>query len=232
MQIGSVRKLLEVLKDGTHSEDRLFRGQTRDWPLLPSIGRYPTVVRGYDDWVGFHDDIIDRFLRLGHPFLPDHSKNNAESWVIAQHHGLPTRLLDATTNPLKGLFFAINHPAEDAYDGVLWVFSYTSWREDLDEEHHEFWEKELVPFFPAQLTSRLTAQEGAFISYPLPKNRKSLRPIDKLKQDDFSLLKLTIPAAQKATLRREIATLGIQFRLLFPDLDGVARSIRLTELES
>jgi len=231
MQIGSVRKLLEVLESLTGS-DSMFRGQTRDWPLLPRIGRYPSIVHGHDDWHGFHDYIIDRFLRLGHPFLSGHVKNNAESWVIAQHHGLPTRLLDTTTNPLKALFFAVNHPADDSYDGVLWVFSCMSWREELDEEYSEFWEKELIPFFPSQLTPRLTAQEGAFISYPLPNNCKPLKHIDKLKQDDFSLLKLVIPATQKATLRREVATFGVKFSLLFPDLDGVARCIRLTELES
>ena len=56
--------------------------------------------------------------------------------------------------------------------------------------------------------------------------------MDKIRQNDVSLRKLVVPAAAKAGLRRELEILGIQFRLLFPDLDGVARSIRLTELES
>jgi hypothetical protein len=232
MQIGSVRNLLEILDNDTYPGPTMFRGQTRDWSLLPSIGRYPAVVRGYDDWRGLHDDIIDRFLRLGHPFLSEYPKSGPESWVVGQHHGLPTRLLDTTTNPLKGLFFAVNHPAEDPEDGVLWIFSYTGWREDLKEEHRKYWDDELVPFLPPRLTPRLTAQEGAFISYPLPKDRKPLKPVDKFKQDNLSLDKIVVPAATKAILRRELAALGVQFRLLFPDLDGVARGIRLTELES
>ncbi len=122
MQIRSVRELLEILEDNADIDFRMFRGQTRDWPLLPSIGRYPDIARRYDDWRAFHDRVISRFLRLGHPFFADRPKSDAERWVVAQHHGLPTRLLDTTTNPLKALFFTVNNPAEDAHNGVLWVF--------------------------------------------------------------------------------------------------------------
>ena len=155
----------------------------------------------------------------------------AEAWVVAQHHGLPTRLLDTTTNPLKALFFAVNHPAEDSHDGVLWVVSYSGWGHDLDEASASFNNK-LEAFLPAQLTPRLTAQEGAFISYPLPNNCKPLRPMERFKQKDISLVKLVVPRTKKAALRVELDTVGIQFRLLFPDLEGVARSIKLTVLRS
>lgn len=230
MRVESVRDLLQLLEGST--ELQMFRGQTRDWPLLPRIGRYPTIVEGYKNWREFHDHIIYHFLRLGHPYLAGLPAKGTDIWVLGQHHGLPTRLLDTTTNPLKALFFAVNNPAEDAYDGLLWIFSYATWREDLAEKHQSFWDKELVPFLPAQLDSRLTAQEGSFISYPLPNNCRPLTPIDELDQDDVSLSKLIIPAAAKSRLRRQLAVLGVQFRLLFPDLDGVASSIRLELLES
>jgi hypothetical protein len=37
----------------------MFRGQTRDWPLLPSIGRYPISELGFDSWRVFHEHIIE-----------------------------------------------------------------------------------------------------------------------------------------------------------------------------
>jgi hypothetical protein len=203
MKIESVLNLLEALESIPEEGNRMFRGQTRDWPLLPSIGRYPAAVKGYGDWRIFHNEVINRFLRLGHPFLNTLPNSGPASWVIGQHHGLPTRLLDTTTNPLKALFFSINQPAEDMHDGVLWVFSYNDWREDLDEEYRDYWEKELIPFLPAQLTPRLTAQEGAFISYPLQTNQNPLEPIEKLNEKDFSHNKFVVPANAKATLRRE-----------------------------
>ena len=231
-QIASVGQLFEVLDKRIDPDLTMFRGQTRDWPLLPSIGRYHRDVQRYPDWRAFHDDMIYRFLRLGHPYFSGHAINGTDCWVLAQHHGLPTRLLDTTTNPLKALFFAVSYPTDDAQNGVLWVISYSGWREELTEEYRSFWEKEVVPFAPAQLNPRLTAQEGAFVSYPLPKNRKPLRPMNKIKKDLVTFRKLVIPAAAKAALREQLAVLGIQYRFLFPDLDGVARSIKLTELES
>jgi len=232
MQIGSVRNLLEVLEADVYAGSRMYRGQTRDWPLLPSIGRYPSAVDGFEHWRHLHDEIINTFLRLAHPFLSEYPKSGTESWVVGQHHGLPTRLLDTTTNPLKALFFAVNNPAEDAHDGVLWVVSYTGWREDLQEEYRRFWEEELVPFLPPQLTLRLTAQEGAFVSYPLPQNREPLKPIDEFSQEELSVSKVVVLASAKASIRSQLAELGVQYRLLFPDLDGVARGIKLMKLDS
>jgi FRG domain len=231
MQLGSVRDLLEGLENACPDAE-MFRGQTRNWAILPGIGRYPVTVTGYDSWRVLHAHLISRFLRFGRPFFVEHPRSVQEAWVVAQHHGLPTRLLDTTTNPLKALFFAVNHPADDEHDGVLWAFSYRSWREELDEERCQYWDAEPVPFLPRQLNPRLTAQEGAFISYPLPDDCNALLPLEQLRQDNLSLTKFVVPAARKPDIRRELGTLGVQYRLLFPDLDGVARGIKLVELES
>ncbi len=150
---------------------------------------------------------------------------------FAQHHGLPTRLLDATTNPLKALYFAVSDPVDDVENGVVWVLEYDGWRTELDDEQAEFWENELCAFLPAQYTPRLTAQEGAFLVCPLPENTYPMDPINKTKQRDVKFFKILIPKEHKAAIRRALATLGIKARLLFPDLDGVARGIRLA-LES
>ncbi len=44
-------------------------------------------------------------------------------WVLAQHHGLPTRLLDITRNPLVGLFHACEERGSQDKDGRLHVFA-------------------------------------------------------------------------------------------------------------
>jgi len=215
-------------------EAEMFRGQLEDWPLLPSIGRYPNVVLGYNNWRGFHDHIISRFTRLAKPYFNEPPTSDADWWVHAQHYGCPTRLLDWTTNPLKALFFALNEPAHDSRPGVFWASTFHSWREDLKATRREYWDTELVPFFPPQLNPRLLAQEGCFLSYPLPDNTVALKPADKLlskTSGGLSLSKFVIPATAKSRLRRELTILGGKFRLLFPDADGVARGIKLEELE-
>jgi hypothetical protein len=116
----------------------MFRGQLEDWPLLPCIGRHPKVVRHYDNWRAFHDCIVSRFIRLARPYFNPVPASDPDWWVQAQHHGLPTRLLDWTTNPLKALFFVVNDPAHDSRPGVFWALTFHSWREDLHAEHREY----------------------------------------------------------------------------------------------
>lgn len=205
----------------------MFRGQARDWPLVPRVGRYSVAKLGYDEWRVFHDHIVETFLRLGRPYFIRYPETAAEAWVVAQHHGLPTRLLDTTTNPLKALYFAVNEPKDDAERGVVWAFEYRGYRTELKDEGAEYWENEICPFLPAQYTPRLTAQEGAFILCPVPENTKPMRELNKVRQSDLSFTKVSIPKRYKAAIRRELSILGIKSRLLFPDLDGVAQGIRL-----
>ena len=125
--------------------------------------------------------------------------------VVAQHHGLPTRLLDTTTNPLKALYFAVNEPKDDAERGVVWAFEYRGYRTELKDEGAEYWENEICPFLSAQYTPRLTAQEGAFILCPVPKNTKPMRELNRVRQSDLSFTKVSIPKRYKAAIRRELS---------------------------
>lgn len=232
MEIRSVNELLEGIRVQC-SGAMMFRGQTQDWPLVPSIGRYVNIVGTYENWRVFHEYLISQYKRLGRPYIGSLDLSETDIWIHGQHHGLPTRLLDWSTNPLKALFFCLDKTADDEADGILWALSFSSWREELDNKYRSIWEDELVAFMPDQSNVRLTHQEGCFLSYPLPENCNSLIPVDKLGTnggDQLTFVKFVIPADAKNILRHELAVLGIRYRLLFPDIVGVTKGIVLEEL--
>lgn len=145
--------------------------------------------------------------------------------AFMQHHGVPTRLLDVTSNPMTALWFACRPPTSGQPDrsGVLMAFDITEYAEcgsytypderaaaefirgqtlhsALEEsaEHH-------TPFTlrPTFKDSRMQAQEGFFISGSVPENETStIRGVDGIPfptaaPPGDALAKLFEPIAQK-----------------------------------
>ena len=102
-----------------------FRGE-RDssWELRPSVMRPSGSPHGG----GFRDKEGEMLLDLMSRRPGDFAgvKPALSQWVLAQHHGLKTRFLDVTRNPLVALFHACepssDQDAADNNNGVLHVF--------------------------------------------------------------------------------------------------------------
>ena len=101
VQINSVSEFIEkiVQLDKEEGTEIFYRGHAdRDWELLPSIFRTPSGVE--------KEHLLFRDMVAHEPQSFSECKSALDYLVQMQHYGLPTRLLDMTTNPLVALYFA------------------------------------------------------------------------------------------------------------------------------
>ena len=194
--------------------DVLFRGQADfNWRLLPKIDR-----QEFEDYRRFHPNctkrreheerVLEQFQTLARPYINPQPKNRWEWLALAQHHGLATRLLDWTTNPLVALFFAVEE-RHCVTKSAVWLYFRGSIVSKLPDDPLDI--KEPLVFFPPHLSPRISAQSGCFTVHP-ENHTSSLGNIESV----------IIPPDARSEMRRQLAGLGISQATLFPGLDGIA----------
>jgi len=103
-------------KTKKNSSMTIFRGQRRYWPLLPGISRNNSV----DTILRDEKILFSKFKKEAERCLHLIPETDWDWLVVAQHHGLPTRLLDWTHNPYIGLWFAIERAHKEGSQPEVW----------------------------------------------------------------------------------------------------------------
>ena len=216
-----------------------FRGHPNvDFRLAPSALRYDDVDQR-ERALGLVSE-MKRFLEMKLPRPP--AADDDLGWMqVAQHHGLPTRLLDWTQNAAVALFFACCK--DPGADGLVVILNPIELNQTIDPRSPRIFNvqkdaKIIGPYFtlggrveargkrtiainPTWNTERIAMQQGAFTLH-------GSRKFELDRHQASSLLHVPILKEHKESLLNELERVGIGEMFIFPEPEHVCAHLRRT----
>ncbi len=200
----------------------IFRGEgTSTYKLLPRIGRcyrYHAQVLAKCD-TGRSFSVLDElcafkeFQMRAMPYIQHTPESDWEWLSIAQHHGLPTRLLDWTENPLVAAFFACYEQYAD--DSVIYVLDQRQFQVPLKTDS-PFNIRETLILRTSHANPRVSAQSSLFTIHPNPLEEFCSPHLQRWIVKQSCLLEIALM----------LEKYGVHHASLFPGLDGIANYLQ------
>jgi hypothetical protein len=225
-----------------------FRGMSSaSWTLQTGL------MRLAGQFERLEGSLLRNFAKYGHQ--KGGSRESFWHWlVVAQHHGLPTRLLDWTYSPHIAAHFATGNVDELHLDGVIWAVSVTGVHERLPRNLKKLLRDERADVFTidmlesyarslSQFDERFATSRGASVLFLEPPalddrivNQSAFHSIMSpanarldhwLAQTAPELCRrIVIPASVKLEIRDKLDMMNINERLIYPGLDGLSRWLK------
>jgi hypothetical protein len=252
LRVSSWAELHEALfEDSWHEELRrhrsnfAYRGRAR-----ADEGLETSLQRLSGDPAALEGPLLRSFRRYAR--AGDVPYDSTWNWLaLAQHHGLPTRLLDWTYSPYVALHFATTTLERYDEDGVVWMIDYVRAHELLPSSLRDVLGGEGANVFTAEMLDNAArrrrdlddlAEDEDFVLFLEPPslddrivNQYALFSL--MSSPDASLdawcethgdlvRKVIVPADLKWEVRDKLDQANVTERVLFPGLDGLSRWLR------
>jgi hypothetical protein len=222
--------LIESIKEDNEAKgnmvELLFRGQGVDRPLLPKLSR----LQLNGSIINVEKLILAEFKRGILPLTEFKPDNNWDLLALAQHHGLPTRLLDWTYHALVALWFAVERPAQkdsngESENGVVWILAADVDDFRTDTEDTDPLSNRITKIFRSSVVSRrISAQAGVFTIHKINEDDRVVKFETHV---DFKnkLTKAVVSFSEFAKIRKQLSILGVNNSTVYPDIDGFCKHL-------
>ncbi|HEX2209034.1 MAG TPA: FRG domain-containing protein [Longimicrobium sp.] len=217
-----------------------FRGvSSAGYPLTTSLSRLGGAFAQMEQHLLRN---FRKYARRG-----DVQTDSVWNWLaVAQHHGLPTRLLDWTFSPQVAMHFATARLGEFERDAVIWTVDFVqahallprTLREEMEAESADVFTVEMLArraqtleefdglskepfalfFEPPSLDERIVNQFALFSVMSSPEAHLE----DWLAAHPELVRRIVIPAELKWEIRDKLDQANVTERVLFPGLDGLS----------
>lgn len=246
MNFPDILGLIEGFQDAV--EVPWYRGCSKaSYKLLPSIARHPTK-KTFADVYSVEKEMESLFSQRSRPFLQGRPEDKWDAMFLMQHYGMPTRLMDWSSNPFVALFFALK-PRRGGYveDAVVWMCDPEAWNSSvmpltpnepkiLSKDHRRLDDYaiggRIDQFRPEPLmingsynSPRLVAQRGGFTVFG-----NDFRPFEEIHASSEtavpeSLQKIVINKTDCENLFNSLVKKGITETFVYPDIFGLAEEL-------
>lgn len=227
--VSSFREFQDIVLDIPTDHFILYRGQTLDKHLLPKIARY-----NKEDIDDVEREMLEDFQRRSVHLINNHPANSWDWLALAQHHGMATRLLDWTENPLIALWFSMSPKLDELMAreySVVWAFDVP--KEDIvisTDEKDVFKGRTTKIFKPNHITQRISSQFGWFTVHKSESDQKFI-PFELNPEYSKRLIKIKILSQCFKECKSRLHNFGINSASMYPDVDGLAKHVEWLFLE-